>query len=356
MPKASGGRGLSARAAALVAVSLGAIAIALYWLAQQDRFVSRLPTPLNDPGSWPVALIFLAIPGSIVFVIIKKMIDVRRAASWTAVPAHVITATLVAQHVAKSDGGHVKNVPAVEYEFVTPDGHHVTGRRISLGEDAAVNADETLAKYAVGAAVTAYYNPARPAECVLERDPPANMTMVLAVVLGLIVVGIPLGYFGLRAIYRALEARVPDGHAAFVMFFTAGGLMLLLGGLASRLMARRANAWPIVAGRIVTSGVESYTSRANRTTVTYFKPAVEYAYSVHGREFRGRRLDFGADVGPPQPMAERKAAEFPAGLQVQVHYDPSNPSEAVLKTSAGSPAFVFGLAVAFFVVAYLFAR
>ena len=336
-------------------VAAAVAVVGLFWLSHQTALLHALPAPLDDPSFWPVGLIWLAIPGSILFVVVKKTIDVKRAAHWTATPARVIRSSIVAKHAGLAgDVRQVTNVPLVEYEFLTVDGHHVTGSRISLGEDAAANAAATLAKYPAGASVTAYYNPSKPGECVLERDPPANMTVVLVVVVLVLFVGVPAALWGIRSVFRALEVALPDGHPAFVMFFTAGALIVFLVTLANRLLARRASAWPVVAGRIATSGVEAYQTSANIQPGTLFRPVVEYAYTVQGREFRSRRIDFGAVVGSSQAIAARTAAAYPVGLQVQVHCDPENPSEAVLQTSAGSTRVFLAFVIIFLALAYLF--
>jgi hypothetical protein len=337
-------------------VGAAAVLVAgLLWLSHQPTVLAALPEPLNEPGFWPVGLIWLAIPGIILFVVFKKAIDVKRAASWTPVLARVTKSGMRIAHVGGTGAtAQVRNLPAIEYEFASADGHHVVGTRISLGEDAAVNAAETLSKYPVGTQVTAYYNPRKPAECVIEREPPARMALIVLVVV-LAVVGVPVaGFVGLRAIYHALEAGLPNGQPVFVMFFAAAALIVLLAGIASMLLARRATTWPLAPGLVRTSGVGSYQSSLNGRQATFFKPEIVYAYTVNGREFSSGRIDFGAAVGTGKALALSKAAEFPVGLQVQVHYDPANPSEAVLRTSAGSPLLAFGLVAVFLGLAYFF--
>jgi hypothetical protein len=341
------GAPLSAIAVAVVIVAVGA----LVWF----RPALTVPPPLDDWRAWPVLLIFLAIPGLVLFAAIKKTLEVRRASGWATTNARITKSTIAAEHSRRINATEqLTNMPIVEYEFVTAEGSHVRGRRISIGDDVAVNADAVLSKYPVGASVPVFYNPDRPAECVLERDPPVNMPRMLAVVVVVVFGGLPLAYFAMTAIYRALDARLTHGNPLLVMFCAAAGVIVGANGIRARREAAAASNWPTTSGRVVSSGAERYTSvHLSKTQDATFEPVVEYAFAVHGREFRSRRIDFGAHVGTQRAAAERRAAAYPVGMQVQVQYDPQNPSEAVLHVGS-NPVLPLVAAVALFLVAVYF--
>ena len=65
-------------------------------------------------------------------------------------------------------------------------------------------------------------------------------------------------------------------------------------------------------------------------SVTY-SPAIEYSYSVAGKQYRGRRYRFGG-VSGGQRNARQIIGAFPVGKNVDVFYSPGDPAMAVLKT------------------------
>ena len=158
-----------------------------------------------------------------------------------------------------------------------------------------------------------------------------------------------------------------DGLAAYfpenaflpgMAFFALGGLMVLVMLWAARRQVAEASAWPATGGRIVKSTVENYRKRVggaqSGTLATFYQPVVEYSYRVGDHEYHSTQLSFGGTQAASQQNAEARAARYPAGNLVLVHYDPKNPSNAVLelKVALGLPflavAVVFlGLAVFF---------
>jgi hypothetical protein len=60
------------------------------------------------------------------------------------------------------------------------------------------------------------------------------------------------------------------------------------------------------------------------------------------------------DAETEKESAEQKAALYPVGAQVTVHYDPKNPSQAALEIKTSSARFAVGLALVFFALAFFF--
>jgi hypothetical protein len=81
---------------------------------------------------------------------------------------------------------------------------------------------------------------------------------------------------------------------------------------------------------------------------------VEYAYGVGGRDYHSTRLSFGAKTAGSQASAEAQAARYPEGSQVMVHYDPNNPSNAVLEVKVAHDVAFIVVALVFFGVAIFF--
>jgi len=75
---------------------------------------------------------------------------------------------------------------------------------------------------------------------------------------------------------------------------------------------------------------------ANRTT-----PLLRYEYTVNGRCFVGTRVN---TVGLASNRAARRAAaRYPEGKEVEVWYDPRDPSRAVLEPGITGPSVAWGV-------------
>ena len=111
---------------------------------------------------------------------------------------------------------------------------------------------------------------------------------------------------------------------------------LVLWALRGRRAATIARAWPTTQGRIV-----SATLQARRTTtgghgvaLNWF-PDIRYEYEVAGTTYRGDRISAGLLVGSSfRGSVQRKLAQYPEGRMVQVFYNPTDPAQAMLETTA----------------------
>jgi hypothetical protein len=367
--------GSAMRIGAAVAGLLGALLIALGWFRFQAG-PERLPpqfwwpaagilvlsiSPLFLPGAIIMALFFMAIPVLIAGLILHKTTELRHAATWPSTRARITRSKLSAKHHRHmAETTEVTNVPDIEYEFTLGD-RVIRGTRIGIGETAGAGVEEALDHYRVGATVPVYYDPKNPENAVLERDPPLPIAWLYVIAAGIFVAGVAIlaVFWNLTTILDGMAGYFPEN--AFlpgVAFFTLGALMVLAMLWASRRQVAEAAGWPETAGRVVSSSVEHYQKRVgdarSGTLVTFYEPVVEYAYRVNDRDYHSTQLSFGGKAAGSQATAEAKAARYPAGDQVLVHYDPKNPSNAVvdLKVALGTPflvvAIVFvGLAIFF---------
>jgi hypothetical protein len=71
--------------------------------------------------------------------------------------------------------------------------------------------------------------------------------------------------------------------------------------------------------------------RGGGQTVTVWSPVVEYGYRVGGRDYYGARVAFTPDIAGGRELADATVQRYPKGSPVTVHYDPANPSLAVLE-------------------------
>ena len=121
--------------------------------------------------------------------------------------------------------------------------------------------------------------------------------------------------------------------------------------------------WPTVTGKVIRTGSESYVEdnsteatdsdhphRGPRQETVYTGAIIRYAFSVAGRDYQSTRRYVGRPVlsGSPRDAA-KVLARYPLNAPVTVHYNPSNPAEAMLEPAnlanvwlALAVAIVFG--------------
>jgi uncharacterized protein DUF3592 len=366
--------GQALRIAAAVFAILGIVLIALGVMRLQAG-ADRLPTPVwwgigfgiaipaattLLPGPVVMALFFMAIPGFIAGLILWKVSELRHAATWPSTRARITKSALRADHHRHAgDVTTVKNVPDIEYEFTLGD-RVIRGKRIGIGE-IPDDIEATLAHYRVGTTVPVYYDPKNPENALLERDAPLPIAGLYAIAGGVFLVGLAvLAFFwNISAVFDSLARYFPDkAFLPGVAFFTLGGVMVLALLWASRRQVAEASGWQQTAGRIVSSTVEHYRQRVGgaRTgsLATFYEAVVEYDYSVSGHDYHSTRVSFGGKSAGSQQMAEAAAARYPEGSQVMVHYDPKNPSEAVLEVRIAQGVTWIVIAIAFFGLAIFF--
>ena len=112
------------------------------------------------------------------------------------------------------------------------------------------------------------------------------------------------------------------------------GTLLLLVGVGVVIQSIRtsrkveaAQLWPSVKGLVSTSVVKRGGGK-NRV----YSAKIRYTYSVHGFEFKGRRLALGGELDTSnRARAEARCAKYPEGSEPEVFYDPSNPKDACLE-------------------------
>ncbi len=361
--RASMGKGMPetppiAKAAIIYIFILLFIAIPL-----QGVTIPGLPSPMDQTNSWGLIMLVMAIPYFLVFTIITKMREVKRAASWAVGGARITKSQVGTQrHRFASEATQIKNQAQVEYEF-TVGAKTYHGDRIGIGETmgGTLDMESALKRYSLGANVPVYYDPADPKNCVLEREAPVNAGCMYAGALVIVMAGLAVAAFFLSSnAYKMLDPYFPAGaHPIFAVFFGIAGLMVLMSMLGSRAMAKKAQDWPVTPGTVVNSSVESYSlsdgERSGRRTV--YQAVIEYAYKVNGREYRCATLNFaGQWHSSSRAPADALVARYPVGTAVQVHHDPENPSSAVLETALPGKQTVGSLvmAVIFFALAAWF--
>jgi hypothetical protein len=131
-------------------------------------------------------------------------------------------------------------------------------------------------------------------------------------------------------------------YSAFIIL---GLFFIVLAVLRSQKAKKAAETWPTAAGVVLTCEVSIHRSHSSRghSSVSY-RPDVTYEYRVDGQKYSGDGIGFGtATYG--KKKADSIAAVYPQGTNVTVHYDPKDPSKAVLETKSvgGGNLIVLGI-------------
>src|SRR5579871_52853 len=127
-------------------------------------------------------------------------------------------------------------------------------------------------------------------------------------------------------------------------------------------MAAQSLQWPVIEGRIVSASVKTeMRSDGEGSKSAVYTPEARYSYAVAGKAYEGNVIRLGleqfgyAAVAP----AQKHIAPYEAGSPVPVHFDPDDPSLAVLELGesgamrnlvAGSLFFLVGVFGLVFVV------
>jgi hypothetical protein len=310
----------------------------------------RRALPFGDTDYPYISLIFLPIIVLLVVAVLAKLLEARKASTWSTASGRVVTSETRTEH-QRSAGGEttVKTMPLVEYEF-SVGGQKWRGNRISIGEDSGgANTEATLGRYPIGSVVSVYYDPADPKKSVLERDIPAGFGKGLLAILFFIALIAGFIYFVVTAGPALLKQQMPQAEPVSI-FAACFGLLVLLFFLASWRRSRVAANWPMVRGTVLKSGWEKVSSDSDSKTRSY-APAVEYRYRVNNVDYTSRQIKLGATLSASQAYAEKVAGRYPKGSAIDVHYDPANPSVAALENPTGYHWLLLAVALACFALA-----
>lgn len=288
---------------------------------------------------WTVYAMLLAPMGLILFAAVYKWFEVRAASRWPSVPGKVVASHSEVRRVRILDSdraaGHryeERNFANVVYQYVVA-GKTYRNNRVSIGEDRGnFEVAETLARYPVGTAVTVYHHPRRRNEAVLERDFPQGMWGCLGWMVAVSLLLVFGGAIGFNELTRFATLHV--ANAPMVVALVVFGLVAAWIGIAVQRHARGAQGWPVVKGRIVTSGLERFrgASEDGRRGSMMYKGQTSYTYAFNGVDYTGIVVSPGSDVTSSSSRVVRRwMPSYIDGQPVDVYVNPANPSESVLQ-------------------------
>jgi hypothetical protein len=141
--------------------------------------------------------------------------------------------------------------------------------------------------------------------------------------------------------------------------FLMSGSLLLISSVLSFQEAKESENWPTTTGVIVDTWVEKHVWRNNEGTKVYteitYIPYLEYSYVVHDKTYSCQRVNFGSHewVYESSDMAYKKLSRYPIGAEVDVYYDPAEPSKAVLVREISGGTFMIVMGVLFTAVPFV---
>lgn len=119
---------------------------------------------------------------------------------------------------------------------------------------------------------------------------------------------------------------------------TAAGIICFIIGRNTLKTARASKKWPAVQGKITSSGTAQMNTLQGGPA---YAASVKYEYEVDGKKYNADRISMGQYGTGGGGHAKAEAAKYPAGKTVAVHYDPQNPSQAVLEPGGAVFTSVF---------------
>lgn len=355
--RATGKKAAEARGEPPVWAIIAVIAsIALLFVISElpDSWKERLPFANSTFGV--VALIFLPMAVMLAALILNGFLKVRQARGWAQAQGRITRSRMASRSPpAGNEIGRTENVPDVTYSFSVR-GRNYQGNRVSLGNISGPFADEALKRYPVGATVTVYYDPADPDSNVLERDAPKGIVKGCGGVIAFFGVIGGCIYWAYAYGPGALRSVAPDADVPVTLFAAGFGLAALVFFLAYRRRLGRANAWPVVPGEIVESRIEERGSLNSGSRHRTYVPIVEFRYAVAGNSYASRQVAIGLEMSGSRAVADKIVGRYPLGAQVEVHYDPANPSEAALENPTRASWVLLGIAAACLAIALYTSR
>ena len=128
--------------------------------------------------------------------------------------------------------------------------------------------------------------------------------------------------------------------------------------------SREAKEWPTVTGRVLTSEVEGERVRRSGTEAhthpqTYrimYTPRVIYEYFVGDTGYSSDRVTLSRTSSSNPDDARRVTERYPAGSEVRVYYNPSDPSRALLEPAETDLHIPIIVGFIFLAAALLFAK
>jgi hypothetical protein len=109
---------------------------------------------------------------------------------------------------------------------------------------------------------------------------------------------------------------------------------------------------------VESSGVHAFESRDSddgRSRTTY-RADVVYSYEVAGVRYTRDKLGSSQMSSNVEKFARRISDRYPAGSMIEIHYNPANPAEAIVKPGGRALLLLWLIPLAMVILAYIAAQ
>ena len=211
--------------------------------------------------------------------------------------------------------------------------------------------DRVRKKFSPGNTFDCYYNPAHPAEAVLDLPTVKDARRSVGFTLffpgfGLLFATLPWLRVRKKKKGESDETQtkktVRSGKRFLILFgavFALFGVIALAPILIIPLQkTAAAKSWNTVQATVVSSKVKSHTSDDSTT----YSPYIAYRYEVGGEEYLGDQYTFMGGSSSGRGSKAEIVHQYPKGHTFNIYVNPDNPTESVIKRDA-SKSLLFGL-------------
>lgn len=299
--------------------------------------------------------ICLFVVANLIYALFKARRQVAAGKLWARTTGK-ITVSRVSRPASPGKGDETATTVDLCYQYRVGD-QDFEGNRIKFGGQAgmsALAADEIAAKYPLGATVDVYYDPTTPGQAALE---PGNKSNIAGLVVFLIVFTAISAVLGAHSIAGKV-LYTQNGVPLFAFMLPLFAILVAVAAFVQYVLLRRrdnaSKAWPTVWGKITRAGIITEQREEKRDDdgdsqiriVTRYRPDVQFAYTVDGREFHSSTWKWGwTSLYSDEQAAKATIAKYAAGTSVPVFYNALRPDEAILEPgnrSGGGVQLVFG--------------
>lgn len=132
--------------------------------------------------------------------------------------------------------------------------------------------------------------------------------------------------------FRLLTAGASLLALALGIFLVVVGLRYVSGG-------GKVGKWALADGRILSAEIAERESMDAESKMVSRTPIIRYEYEVEGKRYESQRVSNVGLTSNWSPEIDELLGRYPAGSEVWVFYDPSDPSSAVLEPVAKLPDY-----------------
>src|SRR5574341_2244012 len=129
------------------------------------------------------------------------------------------------------------------------------------------------------------------------------------------------------------------------------GILIFASGSIQIIKFRASRSWPSVMGTVSWSRYNKKVHRSRRGTYYTYPTEVGYHYAVEGTQYSGGQITFGSYEPSREEQAKVFVSRHTPGMEVEVYYNPSLPSESVLvrgNIESRLIAIILGIAIIIF--------